>query len=339
MGTQLTPGRVFDGSRRWWAGLPPTLSLPALAVALVGLLAVASGGGSVLAPSGGGGADRFAIVVVVTVVFGLGLPLAAAVTLAIRRVRLARRGSALPSSVALRRAVPITAFTLTVASMLLISRGGLPLARRAAPAPFDLPGNPPGTPLEIDWWDTPVRAGEGEPEREGPSAGETSDRATLLLLLAVLGTVGAIAIGFGLRYSRRSRPLPLTIDLAQDEARATAHGAVVGTIDAMLADPDPKTAIIGAYARLLEGLAASGTPRRPYEGPMEHLHRVLATLRVRPAPLRRLIELFQVARFSSHRLTSRHRDRALEALQAVAADLTGPTGPRPPARSTAGAES
>jgi hypothetical protein len=36
------------------------------------------------------------------------------------------------------------------------------------------------------------------------------------------------------------------------------------------------------------------------------------------------VHLFEVARFSKHSLTSVHRDRALEALREVAADLEDP---------------
>jgi hypothetical protein len=89
----------------------------------------------------------------------------------------------------------------------------------------------------------------------------------------------------------------------------------------MLADPDPSTAIIGAYARLLEGLAACDVGRREHEAPLEHLRRTLTILRVRPEPLRQLIGLFEVARFSTHSLTGSHRDQALSALRAAATDL------------------
>lgn len=92
-------------------------------------------------------------------------------------------------------------------------------------------------------------------------------------------------------------------------------------IDSMLADPDPKTAIIGAYARLLEGLAACDAARRDHEAPIEHLQRALSILPVGPRPLRQLTGLFEIARFSTHRLTESHRDQALDALHAASADL------------------
>lgn len=108
-----------------------------------------------------------------------------------------------------------------------------------------------------------------------------------------------------------------------------ARGSILRSIEAMLSDPDPKTAIIGAYARLLEGLAAAGVPRHAYEAPQEHLRRALTRLRVRSGPAGRLVALFEVARFSTHSLTARHRDQALAALREVASELGRATEPRP----------
>jgi hypothetical protein len=103
--------------------------------------------------------------------------------------------------------------------------------------------------------------------------------------------------------------------------QAALHDAMVETIDAMLADPEPRTAIIGAYARLLHSLADAGIGRHEHEAPLEHLRRALTRARVRPAPLRELIALFEIARFSSHPLSAAHREQALAALHAAATDL------------------
>jgi hypothetical protein len=98
----------------------------------------------------------------------------------------------------------------------------------------------------------------------------------------------------------------------------------MATIDTMLADPDPRTAIIGAYARLLEELEALGASRKAYEGPTEHLQRILTLLEVPSRPLQTLVRLFQVARFSEHTLTQNHRDEALTALREAASSLAVP---------------
>ena len=47
----------------------------------------------------------------------------------------------------------------------------------------------------------------------------------------------------------------------------------------------PSSAIVAAYAVLLEGLARAGVPRSPAEAPEEYIRRVLASVDVRREPL------------------------------------------------------
>lgn len=93
---------------------------------------------------------------------------------------------------------------------------------------------------------------------------------------------------------------------------------------AMLADPDPRTAVIGAYARLLAALDEAGFPRRAEEAPHEHLWRSLGPLGVRRAPVHRLAELFVRARFTPHPITDEHRQAAIAALADAVSDLRLP---------------
>lgn len=89
----------------------------------------------------------------------------------------------------------------------------------------------------------------------------------------------------------------------------------------MLADPDPRTAVIGAYGRLLTALAEAGAPRRDEEGPHEHLWRSLGPLGVRRQPLHKLAELFVLARFTPHPVDETHRQAAIAALADAVGDL------------------
>ncbi len=89
----------------------------------------------------------------------------------------------------------------------------------------------------------------------------------------------------------------------------------------MLTDPDPRTAVIGAYARLLVALADAGVPRRPEETPHEHLWRTLGPLGVRRAPLHRMAELFVRARFTPRPIAEADRRGAIAALADAMADL------------------
>jgi hypothetical protein len=189
------------------------------------------------------------------------------------------------------------------------------------------PSAPPidPTPAEV----TPVATGTPHP---GALAGlNLAALGWILIALVgavVLAAVVAVAVVVGRGAGRRQRTAPAAAPDEFAQAREAMAATVVGSIDAMLADPDPRTAVIGAYARLLEGLAACGLARYDHEAPMEHLHRVLLGLRVRPEPLHALTALFERARFSPHPLTGTDRDAALAALRQAAADLAAmaPTG-------------
>jgi hypothetical protein len=120
-----------------------------------------------------------------------------------------------------------------------------------------------------------------------------------------LGVIVVAALGWAAWSARRHRPL---VD-ADDDALAELRAAAGTTFDASLADleaePDPRRAIIAAYARLLDGLAALGLGRRPAEAPDEHLRRAL----------------FAEARFSEHTLTAEHKAAAIAAFGAARDEL------------------
>lgn len=167
--------------------------------------------------------------------------------------------------------------------------------------------------------------GADEGWREGPGGVLALSPAARWAMIGALILVGMLAAWW---WTRRPEELDEEAEAASIERDRRALGrTVVGSIEAMLADPDPRTAIRGAYARLLQGLEARGRGRRAHEAPMEHLDRVLRRLRIRTEPLHELIELFELARFSTHPLDAAHRDRALRALREVARDLGAPEPP------------
>lgn len=192
--------------------------------------------------------------------------------------------------------------------------------------------------------DTRQGALAGEDRREeasGAAAVGRGVREPKLLVSLGLAAVAIIAMVLAWHRRRSDRYAGAADGNEGDTDAELDHlrVAVADTIDAMLADRDPQRAIIGAYARLLEALAAGGVPRREYEGPLEHLLRVLTIRRVRPGPLRTLIALFEIARFSTRPLTPEHREQALAALRAAAADLEieHPMGPTPITADSGGA--
>jgi hypothetical protein len=222
--------------------------------------------------------------------------------------------------------LPVAAACVTLASLLLISRTEFPPASETipgvqAPAPSS---DRRATPSSMrDWFDMGVRAAanRGDEERRGAPGSAIGERypfPKVVVGILVVLLAGAIIRKWLRTHWAVSDVLDPTIEDRQSD---TARTALDETIRGMLEDPDPKTAIRGAYARLLMGLETHGGGRLDHEGPMEHLTRVLNTLRVPPAPLRELIHLFELARFSPRVLTVAHRDRAIEALGLLAEAL------------------
>jgi hypothetical protein len=107
------------------------------------------------------------------------------------------------------------------------------------------------------------------------------------------------------------------------------------TLEDLEREPDPRRAVIGAWARMEAGLAAAGLPRRPSEAPFEYAARVLETALaptdrgtppgfpgpLRPGSVHRLTGLFERAKFSQHDIGQGDRDQAIAALRAVRQEL------------------
>ena len=116
------------------------------------------------------------------------------------------------------------------------------------------------------------------------------------------------------------------------------------TLEDLEREPDPRRAVIAAWARMERGLAAAGLPRRPAEAPFEYAGRVLESALARPASVHRLTGLFERAKFSRHAIGEADRDEAIAALRAVrrevaeaveaAAEAEASTGERPRTRSS-----
>ncbi|MFL5792587.1 MAG: DUF4129 domain-containing protein [Actinomycetota bacterium] len=94
------------------------------------------------------------------------------------------------------------------------------------------------------------------------------------------------------------------------------------TLEDLEREPDPRRAVIAAWARMERGLAAAGLPRRPAEAPFEYAGRVLEAALARPASVHRLTGLFERAKFSRHPVGQADRDQAIDALRTVRRELT-----------------
>jgi hypothetical protein len=159
--------------------------------------------------------------------------------------------------------------------------------------------------------------------RDDPPATTLPDQSTLdatvpppdpgVVPMVVAGLALAAMIGLAvaqLLAERRRRRPPRTpaerlVELLDD------------TLEDLEGEPDPRRAVIAAWARMERGLAAAGLPRHPAEAPFEYAGRVLEAALARPASVHRLTGLFERAKFSRHAIGDEDRDEAIAALRAV----------------------
>ena len=136
-----------------------------------------------------------------------------------------------------------------------------------------------------------------------------------LPVLVILLLVAAAAGAWYLSTRRKARA-------ERDETVSEALAGVVDeTLDDLRAEPDPRRAVIAAYARLERALAAHGLARRPSETPEELLARVLGGLAVSTSSIRRLTDLFERAKFSQHAVDAAMKEEAISALEVIRDEL------------------
>ena len=128
-------------------------------------------------------------------------------------------------------------------------------------------------------------------------------------LLAMIGIVVAQLVADRRRRRPPRTPAERLVELLDD------------TLEDLEREPDPRRAVIGAWARMEACLAAAGLPRHPSEAPFEYAARVLETAFARPGSVHRLTGLFERAKFSHHAIGQADRDQAIAALRAVRQEL------------------
>lgn len=286
-----------------------TVSLVGVTLALLAVVAVASGGidvrgvrhgpGSPGSSAGGlsGATSEYLLLLAIAGVVGIVVLLAFVFSGASWSsrggARVAGGGARVPRWLAAILLVAVVAFPIAVVSWF----GGSPREREAVSVGVrpSAPGvplpRPDATAVPWDGWSwTPV-----------------------VVLVGI--ALGATVVAVGLR-SRGGRP-----EAPANRARRAAAAALDRTIDDLRRDPDPRHAVISAYAWMEDELTESGWGRRPSRAPFEYLDEALRELAVPPAPARSLTELFEVARFSRHRVDPSMKDRAIASLVEIQGSL------------------
>lgn len=127
---------------------------------------------------------------------------------------------------------------------------------------------------------------------------------------ALLAVVVGQALLRGRPRRREGEPEPTAVTRAVSEA-----------LEDLRAESDPRRAVIAAYARMEQGMAAAGLGRRASDTPLEYLERVLGSLDAGRPSVRALTALFERAKFSRAAVRAADRDEAVAALVAIRADL------------------
>ena len=137
---------------------------------------------------------------------------------------------------------------------------------------------------------------------------------TALALVCAIATVAVGAVLAVPFLRRRGRLGPRSL-------AETLTSAFDDSLDDLRDDPDPRRAIVRAYARMEQALERSGVGRHGAEAPLEYLARVLLALDVSPAPVQALTELFERAKFSQHAIDPRRKTEAITALEQIRSEL------------------
>jgi len=153
------------------------------------------------------------------------------------------------------------------------------------------------------------------PGGEGSTENAYDPEFAWIPVLVVLGLAVLALVAY--LVSRRRRASPETDEHAAESVAETLED----TLDDLRTEPDPRRAVVAAWALLERALAASGLPRREAETAEEYVGRILGRLEVDPAPVRTLTDLFETAKFSQHPVDETMRESAITALARIRDEL------------------
>ena len=144
----------------------------------------------------------------------------------------------------------------------------------------------------------------------------SSGGAELVLVAVAVGLAGFLVAAVLLKR-------PAATATVRPVSEAPAAAILDEGLDALLAEADPRAAVIGSYVAMERAMARKGLARRPHEAPTEHLRRVLGIAPGRAEDLEELVDLYELARFSEHSVTSAMRDAAVDSVKRLRAELQG----------------
>jgi hypothetical protein len=147
------------------------------------------------------------------------------------------------------------------------------------------------------------------PAHEGPLATSWARAAAF----AVGGAIAIAALFLLYRQPKQRRP--------EEDAEVQLDHLVTAGIHGLESDPDPRRAVIKAYAGMEHALAEDGLPRGASETPLEYLERALGHLHVSKESTAALTGLYEQAKFSSHVIDEPMRQQALAALESLRAEI------------------
>ena len=138
------------------------------------------------------------------------------------------------------------------------------------------------------------------------------------IVLWIALALGAVAAVVAFVQYKRQPPKPVKAPLTfEEQVAATLNEA----IDDLEREPDPRRAVIAAYARMERSLGRHGLARRPSETAIEYLRRVLHELSSRSSSIEQLTSLFERAKFSRHEITPDMKQEAIYSLREIRESL------------------
>jgi Domain of unknown function (DUF4129) len=164
---------------------------------------------------------------------------------------------------------------------------------------------------------TPPPNGSGKLHEQGGNYNPSFQWPVLYVTLVLL------AAAAGWFWLRRRNELPAAAGPVEISAADDVAASIGDAIDDLEAEPDPRRAVIAAYARMERAFGRNGLTRKPSETAVEYLRRILLGLGSRSGPVTELTGLFEEAKFSRRDIDGDMKSRAIDALRAIRSDLGG----------------